>query len=245
MCLSSKCKTTEKAAIFILYHCLRHHYIMIYNIMLYTYLLMYQTNWKRDGFNFNLNSQMNDIVYTWTSWLYINGHDAQCITFHGMTHHRDCRRVDYSPKKKYPNMLIRYLLSIHIFLYLSSRFLKWLFICPCALLPWGIRYPDILCIMYISLLCFHIGPCCVIVYWITCSLLISVQIHTSGVIFFFFNLHRSYNLNSLIIIIIVYIYIAHNNQKDSICALHKFHTTTLKRDMFWEISWNYWYQSQS
>ena len=36
----------------------------------------------------------------------------------------------------------------------------------------------------------------------------------------------------IIIIIIVYIYIAHNNQKDSLCALHKFHTTTLKRDMF-------------
>ena len=28
------------------------------------------------------------------------------------------------------------------------------------------------------------------------------------------------------------IHIAHNNQKDSLCALHKFHTTTLKRDMF-------------
>ena len=42
----------------------------------------------------------------------------------------------------------------------------------------------------------------------------------------------THDLITLNKIIIVYIYIAHNNQKDSLCALHKFHTTTLKRDMF-------------
>ena len=45
-------------------------------------------------------------------------------------------------------------------------------------------------------------------------------------------LMKFYTHMFIIIIIIVYIYIAHNNQKDSLCALHKFHTTTLKRDMF-------------